>query len=145
MADRWRRVVRVGTAALAGSSVLVGAWALAAPRSFYDDFPGGGRAWVSVDGPFNEHLVRDVGGLNLTLAFVLAAAAVTLSRPLVLAALVGSLFFAVPHLAYHLAHLDTLDATDQVAQTVSLALAVVVPIVLVPLARRLPPHGGGVG
>ncbi len=48
----------------------VGAWAALAPRSFYDDFPGGGRHWVAVDGPFNEHLVRDVGTLNLALAAV---------------------------------------------------------------------------
>ena len=35
---------------------------------FYDDFPGLGRSWVAADGPYNEHLVRDVGALNLALA-----------------------------------------------------------------------------
>ena len=33
--------------------------------------------WVAVDGPFNEHLVRDVGALNLALAFVAAMALAT--------------------------------------------------------------------
>ena len=38
-----------------------GLWATLSPRSFYDEFPGGGRAWVAADGPYNEHLVRDFG------------------------------------------------------------------------------------
>ena len=46
-----------------------------APKSFYEDFPGAGRVWVAVDGPYNEHLVRDVGSLNLALAFVAVAGA----------------------------------------------------------------------
>ena len=41
--------------------------------------------------PYNEHLTRDVGSLNLALTIVLAAAAVTLSIPLVRAALVATL------------------------------------------------------
>jgi hypothetical protein len=58
-------------------SVQLGLWAAPAPRSFYDDFPGGGRSWVSADGPYNEHLVRDFGSLNLAIAVVLAVAAWT--------------------------------------------------------------------
>ena len=64
-------------------SVVIGLWAGLAPRGFYDDFPGAGRSWVAPDGPFNEHLVRDVGVLNLALAVVTIAAAVWLTRPLV--------------------------------------------------------------
>jgi hypothetical protein len=63
-------------------SVLIGLWAGFAPRGFYDDFPGAGRSWVAPDGPFNEHLVRDVGVLNLALAVVTIAAVVWLTRPL---------------------------------------------------------------
>ena len=37
------------------------------PAAFYDDFPGLGRMWVAPDGPYNQHLVRDVGELNLAL------------------------------------------------------------------------------
>ncbi len=62
-----RRIALVVVAAGTGG---VGLWAQAVPRSFYDDFPGMGRMWVAVDGPYNQHLVRDVGGLNLGLAFV---------------------------------------------------------------------------
>ena len=53
------------------------------PQSFYDDFPGLGRAWVSVDGPYNEHLVRDVGALNLALLVLFVVAWVRLDRQLV--------------------------------------------------------------
>lgn len=54
---------------LTSTTLVVGAWALLAPASFYRAFPLG-RAWVAVDGPFNEHLLRDVGGLFLALTVV---------------------------------------------------------------------------
>ena len=57
--------LRGGLLVLAVSALTVGLWALLVPRSFYDDFPLPGRAWVSTLGPYNEHLVRDVGALNL--------------------------------------------------------------------------------
>ena len=42
-------------------SLLTGLWALLAPRSFYDSFPGGsGLHWVAADGPYNRHLVFSV-------------------------------------------------------------------------------------
>lgn len=53
---------------LAATGVPIGLWQLLWPRSFYVGFPGFGRAWVAVDGPYNEHLVRDVGGGTLALA-----------------------------------------------------------------------------
>ena len=56
---------RVGLGLLAVSAAIVGFWAEFAPKSFYDDFPGGGHHWVRVDGPYNQHLVRDVGQWNL--------------------------------------------------------------------------------
>jgi hypothetical protein len=114
---------RIALAVIAAGSLVVGAWALAAPRSFYDDFPGAGRVWVAVDGPYNEHLVRDVGGLNLGLAFVAAVALVTGSVAVARAAGGAALIFGVPHLVYHATHLDPFDRTDQVALLVSLGLA----------------------
>jgi hypothetical protein len=44
------RVVRVLLVIMALSSGFIGLWALLAPKSFYDDFPGAGRHWVSADG-----------------------------------------------------------------------------------------------
>jgi hypothetical protein len=110
---------------LVAGSGTVGAWALAAPRSFYDDFPGAGRVWIAVDGPFNEHLVRDVGALNLALALVAVVALVTGSLLVARTAGGAQLVYGVPHLAYHALHLDGFDTADAVGIVVSLAFALV--------------------
>ncbi|MEO6317681.1 MAG: hypothetical protein ABIP36_02755 [Acidimicrobiales bacterium] len=116
---------RLALVVLAGASGVVGIWAQAFPRGFYDGFPGMGRVWVAVDGPFNEHLVRDVGGLNLGLAFVAVLALVTGSLLLARAAGGAALIYGVPHLAYHAANLDPYDTGDAVALIVSLSMAAV--------------------
>jgi len=118
------RLVRAALAVLAASSVVVGVWAQAFPRSFYDDFPGLGRVWVAVDGPFNEHLVRDVGGLNLGLALVAAMALVTGRVAVARAAGGAALVYGLPHLAYHALHLDGVGTVDVVAMLASLTLVV---------------------
>ncbi len=129
--------VRVALAFVASGYVLVGAWALGAPRSFYDSFPGGGRAWVSGDGPFNEHLVRDVGALNLAVAFLLIVAAWRGGRTLVRTAAGAGLIWALPHFVYHAGHLDALPSTaDRVANLVSLGLSVVAPVAVLWITRR---------
>ena len=106
------RVVRVVLAVWAVASVQLGIWATFAPRSFFDDYPGFGRHWVRVDGPYNEHFVRDFGALNLALAVVTIVALVTLSRPMVIAVAVAWLAWSVPHFVYHLRHLDAFSSTD---------------------------------
>jgi hypothetical protein len=123
-------VVRAAVGAQAISLAGIGAWAMLAPRSFYDDFPGGGRAWVAADGPYNEHLVRDFGDLNMALAVVSAIAAVTLVRAVVVAAAAAALVYSVPHIAYHLANLDVYDTGDKVGNVVALSLAIVLPVVV---------------
>ncbi len=118
------RVRQGALVVLVASGATVGVWAQGFPRSFYDDFPGPGRMWVSLDGPYNEHLVRDVGGLNLGLALVAAIALVTGSALVARAAGGGALVFGVPHLLYHATHLDPFDTGDAVAMVVSLTIAV---------------------
>ncbi len=108
----------------------VGAWAALAPQSFYDDFPGGGRHWVALDGPFNEHLVRDVGTLNLALAAVAIAALMRPGRYLVQVVASAALINAAPHFLYHLFHLNVLDTGDKVAEMVTLGITVVAPVLL---------------
>lgn len=121
---------------LAVPNLVTGVWAAFSPRSFYDDFPGAfGREWVAPDGPFNEHLVRDVGGLFLALGIVTVIAAVTLSLPLVRAVAVASLVFAAIHLGYHVRHLDPFDGTDSAAIITSLAFGPVLAVVVLLLAR----------
>ncbi len=136
MSARSTVVVRIGLAVLAGSGAVLGVWAGFAPRSFYDDFPGFGRSWVSVDGPYNEHFVRDVGWLNLALTVITVWAAVTLARSLVLAVLVGWLVADLPHLVYHAANLDGLSTGDGTAEIISLALGPAIAAALLVLVAR---------
>ena len=123
-------VRRLALIVIAGGGLLVGLWAQGFPRSFYDDFPGMGRVWVAVDGPYNEHLVRDVGGLNLGLAFVAVMALVTGSLMLARVAGGAALLYGLPHLIYHATHLDGYDTTDKIAMLGSLAFAVLAAILV---------------
>jgi len=122
---------------LALSSGVVGCWAAFAPRAFYLNFPGGAHTWVAPDGPYNEHLVRDVGELNLALTVVTLFALVYLSRELVRATSWAWLAYGVPHLVYHLRHLHPFGGGDKVEIPVSLALAVVGAVLLL-LPERAP-------
>jgi hypothetical protein len=130
-----RRLLRPGLILLTAAAVVVGAWALFAPESFYDDFPGGGRAWVSVLPPYNEHLVRDVGALNVAVAVMVGGAAYYMDRRLIDVALVAYLVYAVPHFFFHMFHLEDLSTGDQVLQMLSLGFAVALPLYLLALNR----------
>jgi hypothetical protein len=127
----YRRWIRIALGYLALVSLEIGMWAQFAPRSFYDHFPGLGRAWVRVNGPYNEHLVRDVGGLNLGLAAVLIVAFITLSRPTIIAAALASLLYGIPHLVYHIANTDGLKNSDIAVSLGGLALFAALPIALI--------------
>jgi len=118
-------------------NAVVGLWAAVAPHSFFDDFPGAGRHWVAVDGPFNEHLVRDVGVLNLALAAVALAVLLRPSRYLIQVLAGAELVYTLPHLLYHAAHLDVFDTSDKVALMVSLAITVLAPIGLLLSSSRV--------
>ena len=131
-----RRRLRIGIAILALTPAFVGIWASITPRGFYDDFPGGGRTWVSAVSVYDEHLVRDVGALYLGSLVVLAFAYVYLERRLVQAALVSYAVAALPHLVYHLTALDNLSTGDSVAQITGLALNVVLPLGLLATTTR---------
>lgn len=127
---------RLALVVIAFGSLVVGAWAQVFPRSFYDDFPGLGRVWIAVDGPYNEHLVRDVGGLNLGLALVAVVALITANLLLARVAGAAALLYGLPHLVYHAAHADLFDATDAVANLVGLAVAALAAL----LALAAPAH-----
>ena len=128
---------------MAAASALIGFWAGLAPRSFYNDFPGTGHPWVSPDGPFNEHLVRDVGWLNLALALVALVAAVTLARAAVGAAAGAAIVSGVPHLVYHVAHLDLYRTSDQIGNVVTLSLGPLAGAIVLVLTFRRPRTAAG--
>jgi hypothetical protein len=130
-------LVVVALALLAGIALLVGVWAQLFPRGFYTSFPSVGGQWVAVDGPYNEHLVRDVGGLNLALAVITIVALVHRTAVLVRTAALAWLVYSVPHFTYHSAHLDLYDDIDVVLMISSLAMAAVLPAWLFLAADRL--------
>jgi len=124
-------MVRIALGYMAISTLIVGVWAQFAPRSFYDHFPGLGSVWIAVDGPYNEHLIRDVGGLNLAVTVVLVAAAITLERRLVIVASVAAMAYGLPHVIYHVFNTGDLSGTDVVASLTGLALFAAIPILLI--------------
>lgn len=134
-----RLAIRLALGWLLLSALQLGVWALLAPQSFYDNFPGFGRTWVAVDGPFNEHFVRDFGALNLALAVVLIFAIIRLSRDLVLVAAIASLVWGVPHVIYHIINTDGLDGVDIAGNVIGLGASVVVALGLVAASRHLGP------
>lgn len=128
--------LRAGLAFLALTEGIVGGWSLIAPKHFFGNFPLPTNQWLAYFPPFNEHLLRDFGALNLALCVFLVFAAVTLERRLTQAALVGYLVFAVPHLVFHLNHLSHMPFVDQVGNVISLVSAVLIPLALLPLTRK---------
>jgi len=110
--------------ALTLTGAVVGGWAEVAPAAFYRSFPGFGRHWLPPLGPFDEHLVRDVGALNLALAAAALVAAITLTRSATAAACAAWLTYSVPHLAFHAAHAGPFDVGDDVVALAALAATV---------------------
>lgn len=112
------------------TNVFPGVWALFMPHSFYSSFPGFGRVWVAVDGPYNEHLIRDVGGFFLALSVLSFLALLAPRLVAVRATAICLLTFTIPHLLYHLKHLHMLPLIDQVGNVVALSAGVLLPILL---------------
>ena len=128
-------VFRLGLGGLGLVQITDGLYALLSPRGFYADFPLG-RGWVEVIPAYNPHLVFDVGALFLATGALMLMAAAWLGRPLVVAALVTWLAFALPHTAYHLAHLGPYSTADAVGNVVTLGLAMLIPLGLTALLAR---------
>lgn len=129
---------RIHTAALALTAAIacfVGGWAWFAPASFFDSFPGVLGQWVATDGPYNEHLVRDVGGMYLALGAASVAGLVwrapAVTRVLGLAWTV----FGALHLGYHATHLDHLTPDAAIGTAVSLTLSLGLGVLLLIPAR----------
>ncbi|OBG42648.1 hypothetical protein A5672_11025 [Mycobacterium alsense] len=123
--------LRAGLWFLTFVEVVVGVVATFFPRSFYDWVP-----WVDLIPPYSEHLMRDYGAMNLGLALVFVVAATTMERRLVRVALGAYLLFAVPHLIFHVTHLENFSTAAAVGQMAILAIAVLLPAALLILTRR---------
>jgi hypothetical protein len=123
----------VGIALLAAVNAWWGFWARLWPRQFFDTFPGFGHHWTAAYPPYNEHLVTDLGSTFLTLAFLLAAAAVMNQRPVRTVVLGGAFVFNALHLAFHTGHQGEMGGVDFGASLVTLALGVLAPVLLLAL------------
>jgi hypothetical protein len=133
---RASQLLRAGLVFLSMGAGFPGLWALFAPESFFRDFPGGGFAWVELLPPYNEHLVRDVGGFYLGFAVLLLVAAVMMDERVTRVALGAWLVATVPHFIFHLTHLDDFETADAIGQSIALGLGVVVPLFLLSIIRR---------
>ncbi|WP_460442407.1 hypothetical protein [Amycolatopsis stemonae] len=116
--------------------VPIGLWPLITPTGFYQDFPGVRTGWVSMDGAFNEHLLRDFGGLNLALAATLIGAAVIGTTAAARLASVAALLYGLPHFVYHVGHVGHFELIDQVLIIGLTGLTVLVPLVLLAVPGR---------
>ena len=133
---RNRGTIRFLLLALGIPQALIGLWALLAPRAFYDDFPTGTSGWVDVLGPFDEHLVTDVGALFVALGFLLCFAAVSLRRGTAIAAAVSWLIFSVPHFGWHVFNLEPYGTADAIGNTATLTWTVVGGALVLLLLRK---------
>jgi hypothetical protein len=123
-----RAWLRAGLGLLAGTQVVLGFWILLLPDVFWD------WRWVSYLPPYNEHLLRDLGALYLSLAVVLCAAVSSMERRLVFTALAAYLAASVPHLVFHAQHLEPLSGASGAGLLTLLGLGVLLPATLMWLA-----------
>ncbi|GAB3401307.1 hypothetical protein GCM10027515_09830 [Schumannella luteola] len=122
---RIQLVSLIGTIAIAA---VVGVWAYLLPREFYDHFPSVLGEWISQDGPFNEHLIRDHGAQYLALGAGSVAALFWRSRALYRVLGIAWGGFAILHAAYHVTHLAHMATDDRVALVTVLLVAVALGI-----------------
>ncbi|MEV0372533.1 hypothetical protein AB0I10_22330 [Streptomyces sp. NPDC050636] len=116
-----RTWLRASLFLLATVQLTIGIWQLFSPRSFFD------MPWVAALPPYNEHLMRDLGAMNLALAIMLGAAAYVSERRLTYVALLAYLAFNLPHLAFHTTHFGHQSAASARALVAVLALGVLWP------------------
>ncbi len=133
MNNRW---IRVLLALNAVALIPLALWPLASPQGFYDNFPGGGRHWIDINGSYNEHFIRDFGALNAALLVVVGFAIWKMAPSLVQAAGLALAVYAAPHAIYHLNHLDVYKSGDKVIATAPLVLQVFMGLAIFWLSSR---------
>lgn len=115
---------------LAVAAAYQGVWAAAFPLSFYRDFPGPGLHWVAALGPYNEHLARDVGALNLAL-LVLSGWALrrATSEAMVVTGGAWSIYNAI-HFLWHVLHLEVFPLIDKISVVAILGGLLILSVLL---------------
>lgn len=129
--------VRVILGFFAAVEGFIGVWASLAPFSFYEQGPVPGLGWVRLFPPYNEHLVRDFGGMSLAFAAVFVVAAIKPTPVLVRTATGAFFLFSVPHTIFHTIHLEHFTPSDAVVQTTGLVVMTLLLMILFAAAGRL--------
>lgn len=124
--------IRTVLVIFAAYQLILGLWLTIVPKTFYDHVPT-----VNWTPPYSDHLFHDFGGATLGLGIVLTAAAVRFDRYLTAVSLVAYLAYAVPHLVFHLGHLEGNEPGLSIALAVVLALSVLVPAIALAGVRKV--------
>jgi uncharacterized protein YbjT (DUF2867 family) len=135
-----RTWTRAFVIALASMTATLGMWAGFAPESFFErgPLPFLDTGWVAKLPPYNEHLVRDYGFMNLGMTVVLAVAAIKPTPTLVRSASAGFLVFGAAHVVFHSVHLQHFSLGEAIAMMASnVSLTVLLPAAVFLMASRL--------
>jgi hypothetical protein len=138
-----RRLHILALAFSAALALFVGIWAYGAPHGFYDSFPGVLGSWVSVDGPFNEHLIRDVGAMYLALGAASIGGLLWRDRAVFRILGVAWTVFGTLHFAYHALHLEHMPLESAIGEMVALGVSLLLGVVLLLPERRVSPMTAG--
>jgi hypothetical protein len=133
-----RLLTRLGLALLGLLHLWWGVAATAAPRWFFDHFPGFGAGWTAGYPPYNAHLMTDVGAAFVTLGVLLLTAAWLDDRRVTAVVLLGVFVFSALHLAFHLRDHGHLHGANYGASVASLVAGVLAPVVLLLMSGRRP-------
>lgn len=129
--------VRIGLVALGVPNVVAGFWAILAPASWYESFPGFDPRLVAAEPPFNAHLATDAGAGLLASGAVLLVAAWLGDRRSVALGTVAFACFAVPHASYHVLNpAPALDSAEDVRNALTLVFVAGASLVLLAAATR---------
>lgn len=135
--------VRIALVAIGLPNVLAGGWAVMAPESWYDRFPGWDPRLVAAEPPFNAHLATDAGAGLLASGLVLLVAAWLAEQRVTQVALVAYGAFAIPHAAYHVLNpAPGLTSAEDVQSAGTLVFTAVAAVVLFVAASRSRASGG---
>lgn len=144
MNDRVPDWVRLGlVVTMAVPQLAVGLWAVVAPASWFDSFPGFDPRLVAAEPPYNQHLATDAGAGFVATGVALLAAAIWANRAGVRVALLAFVAFTIPHTGYHaLNPSDLLSGSEDIVNVLTLASGLVLAAVFAygsgdrpPLAR----------
>ena len=132
---RW---VRLGVAVTLGAPQLViGLWAVLAPKNWFESFPGFDPRLVAAEPPYNAHLATDAGAGLLATGVVLLVAALWANRAAIQAALLAYVAFTLPHAVYHAFNpADALTGFENVLNVVTLGSGLVLAAVFAWGQRR---------